>query len=224
MPFVTRSITSSFDGFVSSRFGPTFPVASAAASVWQLPQPASAKIALPSASPPPSCHRLLTAGLGSRRCANGEPGHRGDVGGDRLRVVAGDDVRRHARQPRRRLLDGIRDLAADDGVDRRLAEPVRARLAERVVQVRADHALRTGVGQRVALAALLLEELLAAGRVAAAGLRQARGAATGRGQSRDQCRDQGRACTCQPAQLHSRPRTPSSATRKRRRLPASRGS
>ena len=217
MPFVTRSITSSFDGFASSRFGPTFPLAPAAASVWQLPQPASAKIALPS-----TLGSGRPAGLRFGLRANRKRSHRGDVGGDRLGVVAGDDVGRHAGQPRRRVLDGIGDLAADDGLDRRLADPVSARLAERVVQVRADHALCPGVGQRVALTALRLEQLLAVRRIAS--LREARGAATGRGQSRDQCREQGRACTCQPAQLHPRPQTPSSATRIRRQLPASDGS
>jgi len=37
-------------GFESSRFGPTFPVDPAAASVWQPPQPAEAKTASPAAS------------------------------------------------------------------------------------------------------------------------------------------------------------------------------
>ena len=51
-PFVTRSIASSWLGFASSRFGPTVPLEPASASVWQPPQPAEAKIALPSVSPP----------------------------------------------------------------------------------------------------------------------------------------------------------------------------
>ena len=47
LPFVTRSITSAFGGFASSRFGPTVPVAPASFSVWQLVQPAFSKICLP---------------------------------------------------------------------------------------------------------------------------------------------------------------------------------
>ena len=43
-PFVTRSTASAWSGCASSRFGPIVPVVPAAASVWQLPQPASAKI------------------------------------------------------------------------------------------------------------------------------------------------------------------------------------
>src|SRR5439155_24729864 len=46
-PFVTRSTTSAFGGFFSSRFGPTVPVAPASLSVWQLVQPAFSKTALP---------------------------------------------------------------------------------------------------------------------------------------------------------------------------------
>ena len=53
LPFVTRSITSSFDGFASSRFGPTLPLAPAAASVWHPLQPDSAKIDFPSGLAPP---------------------------------------------------------------------------------------------------------------------------------------------------------------------------
>jgi hypothetical protein len=49
---VTRSSASSFEGRASSRFGPTVPLEPAAASVWQPLQPAEAKIALPSVSPP----------------------------------------------------------------------------------------------------------------------------------------------------------------------------
>jgi hypothetical protein len=40
-----RSIASAFDGFASSRFGPTVPLAPAAASVWQPLQPADATMA-----------------------------------------------------------------------------------------------------------------------------------------------------------------------------------
>ena len=46
-PFVTRVTTSSVSGLASSRFGPTVPVAPASASVWQPPQPALVKTALP---------------------------------------------------------------------------------------------------------------------------------------------------------------------------------
>ena len=46
-PFVTCCSTVGSDGFSASRFGPTLPFEAAAFSVWQLPQPAEAKIALP---------------------------------------------------------------------------------------------------------------------------------------------------------------------------------
>src|SRR6187200_852920 len=49
-PFVTRSVTRSAEGFAASRLGPTVPVAPATASVWQAPQPAEAKRALPRAT------------------------------------------------------------------------------------------------------------------------------------------------------------------------------
>ena len=49
-----------------------------------------------------------------------------------------------------------------------VAEPVDARLDEREVEVRADRARRPGVGERVAAAAALDEELLAADPVASA--------------------------------------------------------
>ena len=48
LPCVIRSIAWSTLGFASSRLGPTVPVAPAAASVWQVAQPAEAKIAFPS--------------------------------------------------------------------------------------------------------------------------------------------------------------------------------
>ena len=47
-PFSTWCATVACDGFSWSRFGPTFPVDPAAFSVWQPPQPAEAKTALPS--------------------------------------------------------------------------------------------------------------------------------------------------------------------------------
>ena len=46
-PFVTCRSTSASAGLSWSRFGPTFPVAPAAFSVWQPPQPAEAKICFP---------------------------------------------------------------------------------------------------------------------------------------------------------------------------------
>src|SRR3954454_22452764 len=47
-PTATWCATASFDGFSWSRFGPTLPVEPAAFSVWQPPQPADAKTAVPS--------------------------------------------------------------------------------------------------------------------------------------------------------------------------------
>src|SRR5690349_24892841 len=58
-PFCTNRRTLAWLGFALSRFGPTFPLAPAAASVWHEAQPFAAKTALPatgspwSTSPPP---------------------------------------------------------------------------------------------------------------------------------------------------------------------------
>ena len=54
MPFVTRVTTSSVSGLASSRFGPTVPVVPASARVWQPPQPALVKTALPAVASPVS--------------------------------------------------------------------------------------------------------------------------------------------------------------------------
>src|SRR3990172_3172828 len=51
-PFVTRSTTSSRDGFESSRFGPIVPVPPASASTWHDPQPPSANTSLPATGSP----------------------------------------------------------------------------------------------------------------------------------------------------------------------------
>jgi hypothetical protein len=61
-PFVTRSSTSDFAGFASSRFGPTLPVEPASASVWQPVQPAELKTCLPSGLPPPPPPEVVGAG------------------------------------------------------------------------------------------------------------------------------------------------------------------
>src|SRR5262249_40567952 len=52
-PFVTCFATVSWSGLRSSRFGPVVPDAPAAFSVWQLLQPADAKVCLPCAPPDP---------------------------------------------------------------------------------------------------------------------------------------------------------------------------
>ena len=111
LPFVTRSTTSAFGGFASSRFGPTVPVAPASFSVWQLVQPAVWKTCLPAATcaPPPALPPpplgfgggagegvgfvVSRAGRGRRAAGRGDAGDRGDVGGDVLRVLAGDEFR-----------------------------------------------------------------------------------------------------------------------------------
>ena len=103
-PFVTRSTTSAFGGFASSRFGPTVPLAPASFSVWQLLQPAVSKTCLPCAarSPPPLLPPSVVVGggglgrgarVGRLRCSGrrraarrGDARDRGDVGGDVLRV------------------------------------------------------------------------------------------------------------------------------------------
>ena len=69
MPFVTRVTTSSLDGFASSRFGPTVPVAPASASVWQPPQPALVKTALPAVAIARELQRRQVARVASSRSA-----------------------------------------------------------------------------------------------------------------------------------------------------------
>ena len=172
-PFVTRSITSSFEGLASSRFGPTAPELPAAASVWQPPQADRGEHRLPV---------VLTGGWrdgrGVRRIdrvsAGIEACDRGDVGRDVLGVLAGEDVLRHSRRFGRRVDDGVGDLPTDDLPDGRLVEAVDARLDEGKIEIGADLPGRAGVGERVAGAAALDEELLPALLVAGA-LRVAHG-------------------------------------------------
>ena len=215
LPFVTRSTTRSFAGFASSRSGPTVPLASggredvaAAAACLGEDRLAVCRLAsfALSAGPRP---RLRTTRLRAHR----QRRDRRDVQSHGVGVLARDDVSGHPGGAGGRFFHRIRDLVADDGLDRVDAETVRARLAESVVEVRPDHTARARIRQNVALGALLLEELLAAGRVARLG--QTGRAAAGRGQRRDQ----GRAGTGQPTQLHSRRQIPC-----RGRLRASGGS
>ena len=184
-PLVTRSTASSRDGLASSRFGPTVPDAPASASVWQLPQPALANTCLPSTAPPPPPpvrrhhrylrrrRRLRWATVAAEACDGG------DVGGDVLGVLAGDDVCRHPGEPGGGIGDGIGDLAADGvrhgaldpGVGQLLLEvgivgirpggvdPV---LVEGEVEVGPDDGGGPGVGERVTAAALGDEQRLAA--------------------------------------------------------------
>src|SRR4051812_26462417 len=73
-------------------------------------------------------------------------GDRRDVGRDRLGVLAGDDVGGHRAAAEAAVLDRRRDQRLV-GLD--------------LIEVRADLAGRAGVGERVAGAAVLLEDLLA---------------------------------------------------------------
>src|SRR5262249_55423309 len=81
-------------------------------------------------------------------------------------VGSGDEILRH-----RRALDavvaGVLDLVADDLANGRLLEALPAGGTERVVEVRPDRAGGARVAERVARTALLREEPLARGRVAA---------------------------------------------------------
>src|SRR5919108_4275278 len=106
--------------------------------------------------------RLLTL----LRC---DPGDVGDVGGNvdelLLRVVVRLLVEvRHRRSGEPHLVE--RDLEERALVE--IAAALRPRSREGVVQVRADGAGGGGVGERVAAAAILYEQLLAGGRVGAA--------------------------------------------------------
>jgi hypothetical protein len=221
LPFVTRSTTSDFGGFASSRFGPTVPVAPASFSVWQLVHPAVVKTCLPCATrlpPPPvvvvACvvvawvvvAWVVVAGRRGRcgrrrgRAAGRETGYGRDVGRDVVGVVAGDELGRHAldgllraagaRLDPGRVRDRVEDLVVDDVANARLLEPLRPRPGEGVVEVGSDLALRSGVGERVAGAALLDEELLAVSSVGAPA-RDATRAAAGReeryGEPRAEC-------------------------------------
>ena len=80
----------------------------------------------------------------------------------------------------------LADLTGDDLLDRALVESLRAVGSERVVEVRPDHAGRARGRERVATAALLLEERLAARGVAA--LRDPSGARVARGWQRARSR------------------------------------
>src|SRR5579884_2964118 len=96
--------------------------------------------------------------------------HRGDVRGDVHRVLARDDVRGHrgpdrellVRRVRRNLAGAEPDLVEDEVLDRALLIALLDIRREGVVEVRADRPARPGSGQRVAGAAVLGEELLAA--------------------------------------------------------------
>src|SRR6185369_10815616 len=108
-----------------------------------------------------------------RRCAAGgrDARDQGDVGGNVLGVVAGDEVAGHAgrrdllavgaRDEAGRMLDCVLDLPVDDVADGRILEALAAGAGKGVVEVWADLPLRARVGERVAAAAFLLEELLA---------------------------------------------------------------
>ena len=166
------------------------PVAPASFSVWQLVQPAVSKTCLPWATrsePPPPVvvvavavvvPSVVVGGGGAVVVVapvvapiGGSPATDGDVGGDVVRVVAGDELRpacpvTAASRPRSTPTstpDGFETgkriwswttLRMVDSV-----EALRARPGEGVVEVRADLPLRSRVGERVAGAALLLEQL-----------------------------------------------------------------
>ena len=98
----------------------------------------SAKIALPSARAALGRRRLRRVRGVVRLALASSPATLRDVSRDVVRVLALEDVRGHPRRARRGVDDRIGDLAAHDLDERALAEPVAARLEERVVEVRAD--------------------------------------------------------------------------------------
>ena len=188
MPFVTRSMTSAFGGFASSRFGPTVPFAPASFSVWQLVQPAVSKTFLPSRDPPPppaasvvvACSVVVGGGGRRRRGGRGRPvvaptaatpATEATYAATSLRVVAGDEVGRHARRGCFSPVQAVVMTPTVPGPGRGSGRGRRSgsstprspapRPGEGVVEVRADLALRARVGERVARAALLDEQLLA---------------------------------------------------------------
>ena len=190
-PFVTRLITRLFGGFAWSRFGPTFPDVPASASVW---------------------HERAVRGedrLAVRRFLSGDP--RAGDGADVLRDVLDsltlivdaepgtvDVVTRgeglvdggHARRSRRGVGDRELDLCRDDLGERVRRHPGLACLGECVVQIGPDRATRSGIGECVAPAAGLDEQLLARSLTARA--RVPTGAAP-----RERHRECGRARSCE---------------------------
>ena len=120
------------------------------------------------------------------------PADGADVARDILGVLALEDVRRHPGGACRGMLNRIGDLPAHNLEDRALAEPILSRLHERVVEVQPDLARRAGVGERVAAAAALLEELLALRAVAVALGVPDGVAATGEQHRRRRCRRRAR--------------------------------
>ena len=158
LPCVIRSIAWSTLGFVSSRLGPTVPVAPAAASVWQVAQPAEAKIAFPSGFPP-----LLGGGCCRSLDRLGIPGDVRHIVRHGFGILSGDELRRHPA-----ALGGVVDLVEHDCCDRALLEPLFPGPRERLVEVGPDLPLGPGVRELVTGAALALgarEDLLAAARV-----------------------------------------------------------
>src|SRR3954447_12207605 len=91
----------------------------------------------------------------------------GDVRGHVLGVLALDEVRRHRRR-------GLPDLEQHDVLDGALLEALLVVVLEGVVEVRPDRPLRARGRERVAAAALRLEQLGAVRLVARAGRRAAR--------------------------------------------------
>ena len=118
---------------------------------------------------------LGDADVGERALVLAGDGDRaGDVGRDVAGVLALDDAGLHQRQflaSRRVNLSvtvGVRDLPVDDAGERAGAQPVQARLAERLVEVRTGDAGRSGPRERVARGAVLGEQRLAVDQVLAA--------------------------------------------------------
>ena len=104
--------------------------------------------------------RVVSSGAG-RECDLGlrVRHHRRDVGRDRVRISAFDEILGHRR-------NGKVDLTANDLADRALVEPLAGRAREGFIQVRGRILpAASGLFQHVAAAALLLEEELALGEI-----------------------------------------------------------
>src|SRR5438477_3004920 len=178
------------------------PCAAASSVCSPVPQPTSITRPASSSAANRGCGRPMSQG-GVPRYASSRARSvllardRGDIRGDVLRVLPGDEIRGHLRRDLRLRLPAAEraraeaDLVENDVLDRALLEVLCAVARERVVEVGTDRRGRAGSRERVARSALSrgLEELLAVRHVDVRGRAPAR-AAAGREQRRSADEDQ----------------------------------
>src|SRR5438067_5332090 len=168
-----------------------------------VPQPTSITRPVSSSAANRGCGRPMSQGGGAPRYESSQSRSvllardRGDIRGDVLRVLPGDEIRGHLRRDLRLRLPAAEraraeaDLVENDVLDRALLEVLCAVARECVVEVGTDRRGRAGSRERVTRSALSrgLEELLAVRHVDVRGRAPARTAA-GREQRRSADEDQ----------------------------------